>query len=274
MLWPDPKLAKLANYVDLVGIACYIICVEGGKPRMKKLFLFLSFGVWIFLSINSSSFASDIPQDRVNIDEEKLKFTISSGQPPTTFWSLGGLGSYSLDNNKGGFQLYLKIRKNLFLKQFAFLNWEGTVGVDSIGKQLSLSIGGYLNLLYLTLGFRYRPNFDSQEYDTKKLVPVVAFENALYRVGTLGIRGAEFRAEWSPGVISVGLNINLNEKPSQHRPRKAHMDLPKDKLPLIQDIDPELLDPHALYNLKHSILRIDKFVTPAITKESLFEVKE
>ena len=120
---------------------------------MKKLFLFLSFGVWIFLSINSSSFASDIPQDRGNIDEEKPKFTISSGQPPTTFWSLGGLGSYSLDNNKGGFQLYLKIRKNLFLKQFAFLNWEGTVGVDSIGKQLSPSIGGYLNLLYLTLDF-------------------------------------------------------------------------------------------------------------------------
>jgi hypothetical protein len=116
---------------------------------------------------------------------------------------------------------------------------------------------------------RYRPLFDKP-----KLVPVVAFENALYRGGTLGIRGAEFRAEWSPGIFSVGLNLNLNERPGQHRPRKAHVDLPKDKLPIIKDIEPDLLDPHALYNLKHSILRIDKFVTPAITKESLADIKE
>ncbi|NOR13302.1 MAG: hypothetical protein GQ545_08620 [Candidatus Aminicenantes bacterium] len=236
---------------------------------MKKLFLVLSFGIMIGLSVISPALACDDPQDKINIEEEKLKFTISSGQPPTTFWSLGTLGSYQWDTKKGGFQFHLKIRKNLFLKQLALLNWEGTAGVDYIGHNLSPSLGGYLNLFYLSVGLRYRPLFDSH-----KLVPVVAFENALYRGGTLGIRGAEFRAEWSPGVFSVGLTLNLNERPGQHRPRKAHVDLPKGQIPSIQDIDPDLLDPHALYNLKHSILRIDKFVTPAITKDSLAEIKE
>lgn len=236
---------------------------------MKKLFLVFSFGLMIFFSINSTSLACYAPQDRINIEEEKLKFTISSGQPPTTFWCIGTLASYQWDTTKGGFQFYLKIRKNLVLKQFAFLNWEGTVGIDYLDHNLSPSLGGYLNLLYLTFGLRYRPLFD-----TKKVVPVVAFENSLYRGGTLGIRGAEFRAEWSPGVFSVGLNLNLNERPGQHRPRKAHVDLPKDPILSNQDVDSDLLDPHALYNLRYSILRIDKFVTPAITKDSLAEIKE
>ncbi len=236
---------------------------------MKNLSLVLSFGLTIFFSINFPSTATSVLQDDITIDAEKLKFTISSGQPPTTFWSVGTLGSYQWDTQRGGFQFYLKVRKNLVLKQFAFLNWEGTAGVDYIGRHLSPSLGGYLNLLYLTLGFRYRPLFDNQ-----MLIPVVAFENALYRGGTLGIRGAEFRAEWSPGIISVGLNVNLNERPGQHRPRKAHVDLPRDSMPSTPDIDPDLLDPHALYNLKHSILRIDKFVTPAITKAGLAEIKE
>jgi hypothetical protein len=240
---------------------------------MKKFFLLLSFGVWMILSINPPLLACYIPQDKIIIEEEKLHFTVSSGQPPNTIWSVGTLGSYQWNSKKGGFQIYLKIRKNLFLKQFAFLNWEGTIGIDNIDHLQSPSFGGYLNILYFSFGFRYRPTFGTQESESA-LVPVVAFENALYRGGTLGIRGAEFRAEWSPGMISVGLNVNLNERPGQHRPRKAHVDLPKDKMPSVQDINPALLDSHALYNLKHSILRIDKFVTPAITKLGLAEIKE
>jgi hypothetical protein len=60
---------------------------------MKKLFLVLSLGIMICLSVIFPALACDDPQDKINIEEEKLKFTISSGQPPTTFWSLGTLGS-------------------------------------------------------------------------------------------------------------------------------------------------------------------------------------
>jgi hypothetical protein len=246
---------------------------------VKKFIIALSFVVLVLHFVNSSLLAFCIPQEKINIDEEKLKFTVSSGQPPSTFWSMGTLANYKWDTKMGGFQFYLKIRKNLFLKQFAFLNWEGTAGIDYVGDELSPSFGAYLNFFYLAFGVRYRPLFGSKKdansvSGNPKFVPVIAFENALYRGGTFGIRGAEFRAEWSPGVISVGLNINLNERPGQHRPRKAHVDLPKDKIPSIHDIDQDLLDRHALYNLKISIFRIDKLVTPAITKESLAEIKE
>lgn len=50
--------------------------------------------------------------------------------------------------------------------------------------------------------------------------------------------------------------------------------MPKGRISPIPAIDTSFLDTNALSDLKHSVLWIDKFVTPAVTKESLAEIKE
>ncbi len=226
-------------------------------------------GALICLALSLSGFAADNPQENIPNQKEIFKPTVSSGQPATTFWGIGATGGSGRGADKGAFQFFLKMNKNLALKPLSILNWEATAGMEKLGDQISLSLGGFVNLLWFSVGARYRPQFEE-----RRLVPVIAVENALSRGGTFGLRMAELRAEWSPGVFSIGLNLNLNEQAGQHRPRRAHVNMPSERVSPIPDIEIRLIDADAMSNLKHSVLWIDKFITPAITKESLAELKD
>jgi len=236
---------------------------------LRTLSPVLILGTFICLGAGFPGLAADTPQENITIEKGVFKTTVSSGQPVTTFWGIGTLGGSGRGPDQQAFQFYLKMTKNLALKPLSVLNWEGTAGMEKLGDQVSLAVGGFVNLLWFSVGARYRPKFKE-----RRLVPVIAIENALGRGGTFGLRRAELRAEWSPGVFTVGLNLNLNEQAGQHRPRRAHVNMPKGRVPPVPDIETRLIDPDAMSDLKHSVLWIDKFITPAITKESLAELKD
>lgn len=236
---------------------------------LKILSLVFTLGTIISLAEGLPSYVVDGPQEKISVGKEIFKQTVSSGQPAMTFWGVGAMGGSGRGADQQAFQFYVKVNKNLAFKPLSILNWEGTAGLEKFGDQVSLSLGGFINLLWFSVGARYRPRFEE-----RRLVPVIAIENALSRGGTFGLRRAELRAEWSPGVFTVGLNLNLNEQAGQHRPRKAHVNMPKGKVSPIPDVEMRLIDMDALINLKHSVLWVDRYVTPAITKESLAELKE
>jgi hypothetical protein len=236
-----------------------------GRNRSLALIL----GAFICLAESLSVQAGGRPQEKIPVEKEIFKQTVSSGQPATMFWGIGALGGSGRGSNEQAFQFFLKLNKNLAYKPLSILNWEATAGLEKLGNQVSPSYGGFINLFWFSVGARYRPKFEE-----RRLVPVIAIENALSRGGTFGLRRAELRAEWSPGVFTIGLNLNLNEQAGQHRPRRAHVSLPKGRVSPIPDIDTSLVDSDALSDLKHAVLWIDRFVTPAITKESLAELKD
>lgn len=235
----------------------------------RNLFPVLLCGALISLGESFPGYADDNLQEKIPVQEQTLKSTISSGQPATAFWSIGALGGAGRGSNESAFQLYLKLNKNVALKPMSILNWEGTAGMEKLGDRVSLSVGGFINLLWFSVGARYRPKFEE-----RRVVPVIAIENALSRGRTFGLHRAEIRVEWSPGVFTAGLNLNLNEQAGQHRPRRAHVTMPKGRISPIPAIDTSFLNTNALSDLKHSVLWIDKFVTPAVTKESLAEIRE
>jgi hypothetical protein len=235
----------------------------------RNLFPVLLCGALIFLGESSPGYADENLQKKAPVQEQILKSAVSSGQPATTFWSIGALGGAGRGSNESAFQLYLKLNKNVALRPMSILNWEGTAGMEKLGDRVSLSVGGFINLLWFSVGARYRPKFEE-----RRIVPVIAIENALSRGQTFGLHRAELRVEWSPGVFTAGLNLNLNEQAGQHRPRRAHVTMPKGRISPIPAIDTSFLDTNALSDLKHSVLWIDKFVTPAVTKESLAEIKD
>jgi hypothetical protein len=209
------------------------------------------------------------PQLKIPVEKEILRQTVSSGQPVTTFWSVGAMGGIGRGADQQALQFYLKVNKSLAVKPLSLLNWEGTAGLEKLGDQLSLSFGGFINLLWFSVGARYRPRFNE-----RRLVPVIAIENALGRGGTFGLRRAELRAEWSPGVFTVGLNLNLNEQAGQHRPKRAHVNMPEGDVSPVTELETRLIDEDALISLKHAVLWLDRFTTPAMAKDSLAELKD
>ena len=217
-------------------------------------------GLLTCLAVGLAGFASGTPQEVIPDTRELSKPTVSSGQPATTFWSLGALGGLGREPEPGTFQAYLKMSKGLAFRPLSILNLEGTAGMETRGHRVSWSMGGFINLFWLSVGARYRPGFEE-----RKLVPVVAIENALGRGQTLGLRRAELRVEWSPRTLAVGLNLNLNEQAGQYRPSRAHASVPKGKVTPIPEVDPRLMDADALSDLKHAVLWIDRFVTARST---------
>lgn len=235
----------------------------------RSLFFVLLWAALIGLDRGSAAYSGEGPQEKIPVQEKIPKFTVSSSQPGMTFWSLGVLGGASLTSDRSAFHFYLKMNMNLVFKPMSALNFEATAGMERLGDQVSLSAGGFINLLWFSVGARYRPKFD-----VRRFVPVVSIENALGRGQTFGLRRVELRFEWSPGVITAGLNVNLNEQAGQSRPRRAHVPMPKGKITPLPSVGPGLLDASALSDLRHGVLWIDKFLTPAVTRESLAELKE
>ncbi len=237
--------------------------------RRRHPFPVLLIGLAVCFAAGLPVLAASRRQESPPEQKELFKPTISSGQPARTHWGLGATGGLIQNSGKSAFQFFLKMSQSLALKPLSLLSWEGTAGMEKMGGQTSLSLGGFVNLRWLSIGARYRP-----QYDERRIVPVIAVENALGRGGTFGLRMAELRAEWSPGVFSIGLTLNFNEQSGQNRPKRTYVNIPKGKAPPIPGVETCLIDTEALTKLKHAVSWIDRFTTPAISKECLAELKE
>ena len=194
----------------------------------------------------------------------KQDFRPPTGQPGYHRFEWGTLGGYGFRSEQATYRFVLDLDARAFAPQFGLLDvgFEGTYG--RFWDKTQGSFGASLKLLNVHGGF---------EYDLAEGKPYVklSLQGAPRRGGILG-RGDRLRLDYTPARRTLEAGIKMPFPWADYRatrPRNAAVAMPRGNLPHRTVVDSAYWDAEEMARLRHSMIWLDRMLTPNLAPKSL-----
>ncbi len=186
------------------------------------------------------------------------------GQPRDYRFEWGSLGGYGFRSEQSTYRLFLDLDGRVAAPQFGLLDlaFEGAYG--RLGGKTQGSFGASLKLLDVYGGFEY-------DLDESKPYVKLSLQGAPRRGGIFG-RGDRVRIDYTPArrTLEAGIKMPLpwaNYRAT--RPRNAHVAMPRGRLPDPVTVSSTFWAADEMERLRHSMIWVDRLLTPNLTPKSL-----
>jgi len=186
------------------------------------------------------------------------------GQPSYYRFEWGSLGGYGFRSEHPTYRFFLDLDGRVAAPQFGLLDvgFEGTYG--RLGDRTQGSFGASLKLLNVHGGFEYY-------LDEGKPYIKLSLQGAPRRGGIFG-RGDRLRIDYTPARRALEAGIKMPFPWANYRatrPRNAHVAMPHGKLPNQATVDSSLWAADEMARLRHSMIWVNRLLTPNLTPKSL-----